>query len=108
MIGGLPAITVSASTRIVEVEDWTGAACHTGANATVVARAFAETSRRRGHLSFTHHTLVASLPPDEADPLLNSCREQTVVLQVASASWTRLISRWVSVLTAITSRTRLG
>lgn len=40
------------------------------ANAASVCRAF-ETSRRREHLSFSHHAEVASLPPEEADALLD-------------------------------------
>lgn len=40
------------------------------ANAASVCRAF-ETSRRREHLSFAHHAEVASLPPKDADALLD-------------------------------------
>lgn len=40
-------------------------------NYTSVARAFAEISRRRENLSFTHHAVVAALPADAADAWLN-------------------------------------
>lgn len=40
------------------------------ANAASVCRAF-ETSRRREHLSWSHHAEVASLPPEEADAILD-------------------------------------
>jgi len=40
------------------------------ANIASVCRSF-ETSRRREHLTFTHHREVAALPPKEADALLD-------------------------------------
>jgi hypothetical protein len=53
-------------------EDWPGGLTYqTCANYASVARAFAETSRRRELLKFGHHEVVASLPPDEADALLD-------------------------------------
>jgi hypothetical protein len=58
------------SLAIVEREDWDGPKFQTCANAASVARAF-ETSRRREVLSFKHHAEVASLPPAEADELLD-------------------------------------
>jgi hypothetical protein len=45
---------------------------HTCENYAVVARAFGG-SRRREAMSFAHHAEVASLPPDEADRLLDWC-----------------------------------
>lgn len=39
-----------------------------------VCRAF-PTSRRREHLSFTHHREVAALPPEKADDLLNRAEQ---------------------------------
>jgi hypothetical protein len=44
------------------------------ADAAFVCRKF-ETSRRREVLSFQHHREVASLPPAEADALLDWCEE---------------------------------
>lgn len=45
------------------------------ANAASVSRAF-ETSRRREHLSWTHHAEVAALPPAEADSLLAKAEDE--------------------------------
>ena len=55
---------------IVQDEDWDGPELQTCKNAAAVCRTF-ETSRRRDVLSFNHHTEVASLPPAEADALLD-------------------------------------
>lgn len=52
----------------LEQEQW---AFKTLRNAGSVARAFAETSRRRDALSYSHHVEVAALPPTEADELLD-------------------------------------
>jgi hypothetical protein len=46
-------------------------------NAASVARSF-ETSRRRDALSFHHHETVASLPPKEADKLLDAAEAQNM------------------------------
>jgi hypothetical protein len=42
-------------------------------NYATVARAFAETSRRRDVLSFSHHQAVARLSPEDADKMLDWC-----------------------------------
>jgi hypothetical protein len=56
--------------------DWEGPTFEVCANIASVCRAFPlESSRRREHLSFKHHTEVAALPPDEADALLDWCEE---------------------------------
>ena len=61
---------------IVEAEDWEGPKFEVCANKASICRAFPlESSRRRERLSFNHHAEVASLPPDEADALLNWCEE---------------------------------
>jgi hypothetical protein len=60
---------------IVEAEDWEGPAYQTCREAAVVSSAFPELFRRRNNLSFSHHKEVAALPPDEADALLDWCRE---------------------------------
>jgi hypothetical protein len=44
-------------------------------NYAMVARRFAETSRRRDDLSFTHHQYVTSLAPEQADAWLASAVE---------------------------------
>jgi hypothetical protein len=56
------------------VEDATGYAYHTIENAGAVARKF-ENSRRRENLSWSHHDAVASLPPADADALLDRAAE---------------------------------
>ena len=55
---------------LVESPDWKGPSFQACANAASVARAF-ETSRRREVLTFSHHVEVASLPPEQADALLD-------------------------------------
>jgi hypothetical protein len=59
---------------IVETGDWRGPAFQACMDAGAVARKF-ETSRRREVLTFSHHREVASLPPAEADALLDWCEE---------------------------------
>lgn len=44
-------------------------------NCAAVSRSF-ETSRRREVLSYSHHVEVASLPPDEADELLDKAERE--------------------------------
>lgn len=61
---------------IVTAEDWEGPAFQTCRNAAAICQAF-ETSRRRDVLSFSHHAEVASLPPTQADALLDWA-EQTI------------------------------
>jgi hypothetical protein len=48
---------------------------NTCANWASTARAFAEVSRRRTGLTFTHHTLAAAETPQRADELLDWCLE---------------------------------
>ena len=62
---------------VVEADGWEGPAFKTCANAASVCESFKETSRRREHLSFSHHAEVAALPRDEADAVL-SWAEQPV------------------------------
>jgi hypothetical protein len=52
-----------------EADDWDGPSFQAAADAATVCRKF-ETSRRHEVLSFNHHREVVSLPPDEADALL--------------------------------------
>ena len=60
---------------IVEADDWTGPAYQTCMNMASVCRAFQETSRRREGLSFGHHEVVAIVPAEIADQLLDWCLE---------------------------------
>jgi hypothetical protein len=60
--------------RRYEVLDEFGVHYHTCENYAVVSRAF-DGSRRRESLSFSHHEVVASLPPGEQDKLLDWCLE---------------------------------
>jgi hypothetical protein len=62
---------------VVDADDWDGPDCQTCRNAGWVARAF-EPSRRRDSLGFSHHAEVASLPPAEAEELLNWCEEPII------------------------------
>src|SRR5208337_2838092 len=57
-------------TAIAKAEGWNLKTC---ANHATVSRAFPESSRRREALDWTHHAIVAGLPPDEADSLLDWC-----------------------------------
>lgn len=58
------------------------------ANLASVCRAF-QTSRRREHLSFTHHAEVAGLPPAKADALLDKAeRENLSTRDIRSAAQT--------------------
>lgn len=59
---------------IVEAPDWQGPAFQVCENYASIARNFA-TSRRREVLSFKHHAEVASLPPEDADRLLDWCEQ---------------------------------
>jgi hypothetical protein len=59
---------------VVCVNGWDGPGFGACRNYATVARAF-ETSRRRDVLSFCHHQEVASLPPDDADRLLDWAEE---------------------------------
>lgn len=47
------------------------------ADIAMVARSF-ETSRRREHVSFTHHREVAALPPTEADAMLAKAADENL------------------------------
>jgi hypothetical protein len=60
--------------RRYEVPSNFGVNYRTCENYAVTARAFSG-SRRRETLSFGHHAEVASLPPEEADKLLDWCEE---------------------------------
>jgi hypothetical protein len=61
---------------IVDAEDCQGPSFETCMKAAVVSRAFPlETFRRRKDLTFKHHAEVAALQPDEADTLLDWCKE---------------------------------
>lgn len=57
---------------LVESEEWTGPVYGTCKNTAVVCRSF-ERSRRRDLLTFTHHVVVAALPAEQADSLLDWC-----------------------------------
>jgi hypothetical protein len=59
---------------VVEQDGWEGPGFQTCADAAWVAQRF-ETSRRREVLSWPVHREVASLPPDEADRVLDWCEE---------------------------------
>jgi hypothetical protein len=60
----------------VDAEDWEGPGFQACVDAANVSRKFPlESKRRRLLLSFNHHAEVASLPPDEADALLDWCEE---------------------------------
>ena len=59
----------------VAAEGIFGKEFQTIANAASVCRAF-EASRRREHLSWTHHAEVAALPPAEADALLEKAASE--------------------------------
>jgi hypothetical protein len=59
---------------IVTAKDWIGVSYASCMNAARVCRRF-PTSRRREDLSFDHHAVVASLPPNQADGLLDWCEE---------------------------------
>lgn len=59
---------------IVEDDAWDGPDYGSCRNAASVAGKF-EVSRRRDSLTFNHHAEVASLPPDEADALLDWAEE---------------------------------
>ena len=58
---------------IVQAEDWVGPSFETCQTYGWVCRAFAETSRRREVLAFSHHREVAALPKKQADQLLDLC-----------------------------------
>lgn len=69
--------------RAVEADDWDGPAFQACADCGSVARAFAETSRRRESLPFKHHREVAGLAPDIADKLLDEAeRDGLPAMQV--------------------------
>jgi hypothetical protein len=72
--GGGTTATVMASERPLESKDWGGPAYATCRKVGSIARRF-EYNRRRLDLSFKHHAEVASLPPAEADALLDWCEE---------------------------------
>jgi N6-adenosine-specific RNA methylase IME4 len=59
---------------IVTAKDWQGVSFASCMNAARVCKRF-PTSRRREVLSFDHHAVVASLPPNQADALLDWCEE---------------------------------
>jgi N6-adenosine-specific RNA methylase IME4 len=59
---------------IVSAKDWQGVSFASCMNAARVCKRF-PTSRRREVLSFEHHAVVASLPPNQADALLDWCEE---------------------------------
>src|SRR5271170_1865578 len=59
--------------RRLAVEQWGGPSFLTSENYGWVAGAFAETSRRREVLTFSHHAEVAALDPADADALLDWC-----------------------------------
>ena len=56
----------------VEAEGWTGPSFGTCMNAGTVCRTF-NTSRRHEVLSFEHHKILTTLPPEQADALLDWC-----------------------------------
>jgi hypothetical protein len=60
---------------LVDGGDWQGPSPQSCMDAASVCRQFAETSRRREVLSFSHHREVAALPRGEADALLDWCEE---------------------------------
>jgi N6-adenosine-specific RNA methylase IME4 len=62
---------------IVTADDWKGQgpSYQTCRIAGSVAGKFADVFRRRNTLSFYHHAVVAALPPEEADRLLDWCEE---------------------------------
>jgi hypothetical protein len=55
---------------LVESEEWEGPAYNSCNNAAIVCRKF-ETTRRRVNLGFGQHEACSSLPPDEADKVLD-------------------------------------
>jgi len=59
---------------LVESDDWEGPAYETCRYAGYVCESF-ESVRRRTDVSFAHHKEAASLPPDEADKVLDWCEE---------------------------------
>lgn len=61
--------------RAQVVRDWEGPAFQTCVNASKVCKRF-ETNRRRLVLSFSHHAEVASLPPEQADALLDTAENK--------------------------------
>lgn len=66
--------TYGSRKELVESEGLSGASYKTCKNAASICREF-ERSRRRDLLSFTHHAEVASLPPEQADQILDWCEE---------------------------------
>jgi hypothetical protein len=83
--------------EIVNAAEWEGPAYETCRGAAFVAVRF-ETVRRRTVLSFSHHKEVASLPPDDADRLLdraeaegwsrNRLRQEKTLLLAKGPDWT--------------------
>jgi hypothetical protein len=59
---------------VVESEDWTGPCFQACMDAATVCRAF-KTSSRHEVLTFKHHRTVATLPPEQAESLLDWCEE---------------------------------
>lgn len=57
---------------LVDSDDWDGPAFQTCKNAAWVCDSI-EKSRRRDVISFSHHAECASLPPEEADKILDAC-----------------------------------
>ena len=60
----------------IKSKSWDGPSYRACVKAALVARAFAKIPRRRQVLKFGHHEVVASLPQDEADGLLDTCERQ--------------------------------
>jgi hypothetical protein len=65
---------------LVEADDWVGPSFQACMDCAAVARAF-ETSRRREVLTFTHHREVTSLPPAEADLLLDEAEADGLTIR---------------------------
>jgi hypothetical protein len=66
---------------LVETDNWNGPGFQACADCAMVTRAFLETSRRREVLSFSHHREVASLPPSEADLLLDEAEADGLTMR---------------------------
>ena len=59
---------------LVESDDWDGPSYETCRNVAAVCNSF-EMSRRRDVVTFSHHQESSSLPPDEADKILDWCEQ---------------------------------
>jgi hypothetical protein len=74
---------------IVLSDDWLGPGYQACMDAGLVCRAFAESSRRREVLSFSHHREVAALSAADADALLDWCEQ--MLAETGTAPSTRAL-----------------